>query len=108
MGKQTNAQVLRFFKNKDWLSKYYSSSFNYTNLILQDYLIREYVLNFTSSFNIKVAQVYIYREESRILVRVFSYNDSFTNWKSFLSKHQKKLYNAISLSLIYQKNIKIF
>jgi len=91
MGKQTNAQVLRFFKNKDWLSKYYSSSFNYTNLILQDYLIREYVLNFTLSFNIKVAQIYIYREESRIIIRVFSYNDSFTNWKSFLSKHQKKI-----------------
>ena len=31
MGNQTNAQVLRFFKTKDWLSKYYSSYFNYSN-----------------------------------------------------------------------------
>lgn len=93
MGKQTNPQVLRFFQNKDWLSKYYCSPFNYSNLISQDILIREYVINFISFFNTKVAQVYIYRQKSRILIRIFSYNDSFTNWNSFLLKHRKKVQN---------------
>jgi hypothetical protein len=93
MGKQTNAQVLRFLQNKDWTSKYYSSPFNYSNLIVQDILIREYVINFISRFNTKVAQVYIYRKEHRIIIRIFSYNDSFTNWKSFILKHRNKLQN---------------
>jgi len=92
MGKQTNAQVLRFLKNEDWISKYYSSSFNYSNLILQDFLIRDYVINFISFFNTKIAQVYIYRDGHRVIVRLFSYNDSFTNWKSFLTKQRKKNY----------------
>ena len=91
MGKQTNSQILRFLKNKDWLSKYYSSYFNYSNLIVQDILIREYVINFISLFNTKVAQVFIYRKKHNIIIRIFSYNDSFMNWNSFLSKHQKKL-----------------
>ena len=91
MGKQTNAQVLRFLQNKDWLSKYYCSPFNYSNLIMQDILIREYIINFISLFNTKVAQVYIYRKQHRIIIRIFSYNDSFTNWKSFLLKHRKKV-----------------
>lgn len=92
MGKQTNAQVLRFLQNEDWISKYYSSSFNYSNLITQDFLIRDYIINFTSMFNTKVAQVYIYRDKHTIIIRLFSYNDSFTNWKSFLTKHRKKIY----------------
>ena len=91
MGKQTNAQVLRFLQNEDWISKYYSSSFNYSNLITQDFLIRDYIINFTSMFNTKVAQVYIYRDKHTIIIRLFSYNDSFTNWKSFLTKHRKKI-----------------
>jgi hypothetical protein len=108
MGKQTNAQVLRFFKTKDWLSKYYSSYFNYSNLIIQDFLIRDYVINFVSFFNTKVAQVYIYRDEHRIIVRIFSYNDSFTNWKSFLTKHRKKIYyrnKLLSKISVKQKDI---
>merc|ERR1739848_883078 len=76
MGKQTNSQILRFLKNKDWLSKYYSSYFNYSNLIVQDILIRDYVINFISLFNTKVAQVFIYREKHNIIIRIFSYNDS--------------------------------
>ena len=44
MGKRTNAQVLRFLKNENWFSKYYSDSFNYSNLLLQDFLIREYII----------------------------------------------------------------
>lgn len=93
MGKQTNAQVLRFLHNKNWLSKYYCSPYNYSNLISQDILIRQYVINFISSFNTKVAQVYIYRQKSQIIIRIFSYNDSFTNWNSFLLKHRKKVQN---------------
>jgi hypothetical protein len=93
MGKQTNAQVLRFLHNKNWLSKYYCSPFNYSNLISQDILIRQYIINFISSFNTKVAQVYIYRQKSQIIIRIFSYNDSFTNWNSFLLKHRKKVQN---------------
>jgi hypothetical protein len=92
MGKQVNAQILRFSKNEDWLSKYYSN-INYSNLIIQDNIIRDYVINFISLFNTKVAQVYIYREKHRVIIRIFSYNDSFTNWKSFLTKHRKKIYN---------------
>merc|ERR1712157_425879 len=91
MGKQTNAQVTRFHKNGDWLSKYYSDNFNYSNFIVQDNLIRDYVINFISLFNTKVAQVYIYRENERIIVRIFPYNDSFTNFKSFIMKHRKKI-----------------
>jgi len=91
MGKQTNAQVLRFYKNKDWISKYYSGYFNYSNLIISDILIREYVINFISLFNTKVAQVFIYREKSKVIIRIFSYNDSFTNWNSFIFKHKKKI-----------------
>lgn len=91
MGKQTNAQVLRFLKNEDWVSKYYSSNYNYSNFTVQDNLIQDYVINFISYFNTKVAQVYIYREKHQVIVRVFSYNDSFTNWKSYLLKHRKKI-----------------
>lgn len=93
MGKQTNAQVLRFLHNKNWLSNYYCSPFNYSNLITQDILIRQYIINFISLFNTKVAQVYIYRQKSQIIIRIFSYNDSFTNWNSFLLKHRKKVQN---------------
>lgn len=93
MGKQTNAQVLRFLHNKNWLSKYYCSPFNYSNLILQDILIRQYIFDFISLFNTKIAQVYIYRQKSHIIIRIFSYNDSFTNWNSFLLKHRKKVQN---------------
>merc|ERR1712037_825900 len=53
--------------------------------------IRDYIINFTSMFNTKVAQVYIYRDNHNIIIRLFSYNDSFTNWKSFLTKHRKKM-----------------
>ena len=55
MGKQTNAQVLRFLQNEDWISKYYSSSFNYSNLITQDFLIHDYMF---------VIQIYEGGEES--------------------------------------------
>ena len=91
MGKQTNAQVLRFLKNEDWVSKYYSSNYNYSNFIVQDNLIRNYVIHFISYFNTKVAQIYIYRKKHEVIIRVFSYNDSFTNWKSYLLKHRKKI-----------------
>merc|ERR1712048_1279102 len=107
-GKQTNSQILRFLQNKDWLSKYYCSPFNYSNLITQDILIREYVINFISLFNTKVAQVYIYRKQHRIIIRIFSYNDSFTNWKSFLLKHRKKVQGrnyALNCASIKHTNI---
>jgi hypothetical protein len=93
MGKQTNANIVRFYRSKDWLSKYFCSFYNYSNLVTQDNLIRKYIYNFTSMFNTKIVQIYIYREESRIIIRIFSYNDSFTNWKSFIFKHRKKLRN---------------
>jgi len=108
MGKQTNAQVLRFSKTKDWLSKYYSSYFNYSNLLVQDILIRDYIINFTSLFNTKIAQIYIYREKHNIIIRIFSYNDSFINWNSFILKHKKKIIHrnfALNQSSIKHKNI---
>ena len=108
MGKQTNAQVLRFSKSEDWVSKYYVDSFNYSNLLVQDLLIREYAINFISGFNTKVAQVYIHREEHRVILRIFSYNDSFTHWSSCLMKHKKKVrYNKKRLkrSSVKHKNI---
>jgi hypothetical protein len=108
MGKQTNAQVLRLSKTKDWLSKYYSSYFNYSNLLVQDILIRDYIINFISLFNTKIAQIYIYREKHNIIIRLFSYNDSFTNWNSFILKHKKKIIHrnfALNQSSIKHKNI---
>ena len=51
MGKQTNANFTVFKKKLAF--KYYSSYFNYSNLIVQDILIREYVINFISLFNTK-------------------------------------------------------
>jgi len=108
MGKQTNAQVLRFCKTKDWISKYYSSYFNYSNLLVQDILIRDYILNFISLFNTKVAQIYIYRKKYKIIIRIFSYNDSFTNWNSFILKHKNRInYRnfALNQSSTKQKNI---
>jgi hypothetical protein len=92
MGKQTNPQVLRFLHNYNWPSKFYSSPFNYSNITERDFLVREHVINFMSFFNTKVAQVYIYRYNHHVVIRIFSYNDSFTNWKSFLTKHKKKVY----------------
>jgi len=91
MGKQTSALILRYNKTEDWLAKYYCDNFNYSHLSVQDSLIREYVINFISCFNTKLAQIFIYREKDRVIVRIFSYNDSFTNWKSFLSKRRKKI-----------------
>merc|ERR1712187_268388 len=90
-GKQTNANIVRFYRSKDWLSKYFCSFYNYSNLVTQDTLIHKYISNFMSMFNTKVVQIFIYREESRIIIRIFSYNDSFTNWKSFIFKHRKKV-----------------
>ena len=58
----------------------------------QDDIIFTHVIEFMSFFNTKVAQVSIYRDNNQVIVRIFSYNDSFTNWKSFLTKHKKKLY----------------
>lgn len=91
MGKQTNANVVRFYQSKDWLSNYFCSFYNYSNLVTQDNLIRKYISNFMSMFNTKIVQIYIYREEFRTIIRIFSYNDSFTNWKSFIFKHRKKV-----------------
>jgi hypothetical protein len=91
MGKQTNANLVRFYRSNDWLSKYFCSFYNYSNLVTQDTLIHKYISNFMSMFNTKVVQIFIYREESRIIIRIFSYNDSFTNWKSFIFKHRKKV-----------------
>ena len=87
---QKNFEKLR--KHETWCSKYYSSPFNYSNLTQQDYIIFTHVIEFMSFFNTKVAQVSIYRDNNQVIVRIFSYNDSFTNWKSFLTKHKKKLY----------------
>lgn len=92
MGKQINPQVIRFCKSEDWISKYFSDYFNYSNLIVQDSLIINYILNFLSFFNTKIVRINIYREESEIVIRLFSYNDSFINWKSYLLKHKKKIY----------------
>jgi len=92
MGKQINPQVIRFCKSEDWISKYFSDYFNYSNLIVQDSLIINYIFNFLSFFNTKIVHINIYREESNIIIRLFSYNDSFINWKSFLLKHKKKIY----------------
>jgi len=109
MGKQTNAQVLRFSKSEDWLFKYYSDSFNYGNFVIQDNLIRDYVINVISRFNTKVAQVYIYREKYKIIIRVFSYNDSFTNWNSYLVKQRKKqTYKYNCLDYFSRKHEDIF
>ena len=105
MGKQVNPQILRFSQNEDWLSKYYCDNYNYSNLIMQDNIIRDYVINFISLFNTKVAQVYIYREKDRVIIRIFSYNDSFTNWKSFLTKQRKKInYRNNSLVQLSKNN----
>ena len=82
----------KFRKHENWCSKYYSSPFNYSNLAYQDLMVRDHVVNFLSFFNTKVAQVFIYRDNHQVIVRIFSYNDSFTNWKSFLTKHKKKVY----------------
>lgn len=90
MGKQTNAQVLRFLKKENWLSKYYSDFYNYSNFIIQDDMIRSYIINILARFNTKIAQVYIHRRKHRIIVELFSYNDSFLNWNSFLSKYSRK------------------
>ena len=87
---QKNFEKLR--KHETWCSKYYSSPFNYPNLALQDYMIHRHVIDFMSFFNTKVAQIFIYRDNHQVIVRIFSYNDSFTNWKSFLTKHKKKVY----------------
>lgn len=106
MGKQVNPQILRFSKNEDWLSKYYCNNLNYSHLIIQDNIIRDYVINFISLFNTKVAQVYIYREQHRIIIRIFSYNDSFTNWKSFLTKQRKKINYRDNLLIQLSKNNK--
>ena len=92
MAKQTNPQVIRFRKNENWISKYFSDYFNYSNLIVQDSLIVNYIFYFLSFFNTKIVHINIYREESNIIIRLLSYNDSFTNWKSFLLKHKKKIY----------------
>lgn len=106
MGKQVNPQILRFSQNEDWLSKYYCNNLNYPNLIMQDNIIRDYVINFISLFNTKVAQVYIYREQHRVIVRIFSYNDSFTNWKSFLTKQRKKINHRNNALVRLSKNNK--
>lgn len=92
MGKQINPQVIRFCKSEDWVSKYFSDYFNYSSLIVQDSLIVNYIFNFLSFFNTKIVHINIYREESDIVIRLFSYNDSFINWKSYLLKHKKKIY----------------
>lgn len=108
MGKQTNAQVLRFFKTKDWLSKYYSDSFNYSNLLIQDFLIREYIINVISKFKTKVVQIYIYRKGSVLVIKILSYNDSFTHYSSCFTKHQKKIFyrnNSLNRMSIKYNNI---
>ena len=51
MGKQTNANIVRFYRSKDWLSKYFCSFYNYSNLVTQDTLIHKYISNFMSMFN---------------------------------------------------------
>lgn len=109
MGKQTNAQVLRFLKNGNWLSKYYSDFFNYSNLLIQDFLIREYIINILTFYNTKIVQIYIYRNGPKIIVKIFSYNDSFINYSIFLKRQKKKnKYKNRSLSRISRKYNNIF
>ena len=76
---------------------------------MQDNLIRDYVINVISRFNTKVAQVYIYRKKHKIIIRTFSYNDSFTNWNSYLVKHKKKhTYKNNCLDYFSRKHEDIF
>jgi len=104
MGKQINPQVIRFCKSEDWISKYFSDYFNYSNLIVQDSLIINYIFNFLSFFNTKIVHINIYREESDIIIRLFSYNDSFINWKSFLLKHKKKIHYRDTHLNLFSRN----
>merc|ERR1711981_1069431 len=92
---------------EDWISKYFSDYFNYSNFIVQDSLIVNYIFNFLSFFNTKIVHINIYREDSDIIIRLFSYNDSFINWKSFLLKHKKKIYYRNKRLNLFSNNFKL-
>lgn len=87
MGKHTNPQCLRLSKNKNWTSKFYSDSFNYSNILGQDYIIRDYVINFLSNLKMHVSKINIKRRGADVLVDIYSYNDYYTFTESFINRY---------------------
>jgi len=90
MGKQYNSEGLRLILNHKWLSSQYSDSFNYSNIEVQNQIIRDYILNSITYFRAFVSQIYIQRIGHKIIVRIVIYNDTFKHYKPILVKTKKK------------------
>jgi len=98
MGKHSNAQGLRLITNKDWVSIFYSDSFNYSTLLGQNYVIQDYVLNFLIRLKMYVSKVRIKRTGPYVIVDIDSYNDYSTFVESFINRYCKKLKDQRSSS----------
>jgi hypothetical protein len=105
MGKHTNAKGLRLFKTKNWHSQLYSDPFNYSNLVSQDLIIRDYVTNMLLKFKIQTVQVNIKRHNQNVYVYIKTYNDHSTFSEAFLNfySQQIRLKNKIFSGNLYEK-----
>lgn len=98
MGKHSNAQGLRLLKKKNWSSKFYSDSFNYSTILGQDFIIRDYVINFLNKLKIYVCDLEIKRSGSGVIINIRSYNDYSTFAESFISRYVQKIKMKRSLA----------
>ena len=99
MGKRSNPVGLRLIQKKEWASTFYADSFNYSNILGQDYGIRDYVINFLARLKMHVARIDIKRVDSSVVVDVHSYNDYPTFRVPFLNRQKKSFWNKRRLYL---------
>jgi hypothetical protein len=92
MGKHANAESLRLVNTQDWYSQFYSDSFNYSNILGQDYVIRDYVLNFLTKFKIQTVRIDIKRSGSNVIIDIQTYNDYSTFTEAFLNSYSQQVH----------------
>jgi hypothetical protein len=91
MGKHSNSEGLRLVNTQEWHSQFYADSYNYSNIIVQDQVIHDYVLNFLTKFKIQTARIDIKRGKFGVLIEVQSYNDYSTFTESFINSYSQQL-----------------
>jgi len=82
MGQKINSTGLRLLLNKNWFFKSYVDSSNYSEVLYQDFYVRDYISNLLLKYNIFISKVLIKRSKSTVHIYIYFYND-FKFDKSF-------------------------
>jgi small subunit ribosomal protein S3 len=106
MGQKTNAIGFRIGFNKTWDSSWYND-FNYSSLINEDLLIKNYLINFYKKIGVIVSKCLIKRSLNKVLLYLFVYNYDENKYYKYIRKNydltnqkQKQIEKAILIKNI--------